>query len=60
MQATYARSISSAAAISGLNSLLCYNRCLWATAELQDSRLRGPSFQLGNQKFLDGRWMDGR
>ena len=29
-------------------------RFLWATAELQDSRLRGPSFQMGNFLFLPG------
>ena len=27
-------------------------RCLWVTAELQDSRLRGLSFQMGTAKFL--------
>ena len=61
MQATYGRSIWSAAAISGFDlpaGFICYIltclRCLWATAELQDSRLRGPSFQFGNNKFLPG------
>ena len=29
-------------------------RCLWATAELQDSWLRGLSFQMGNFCFLPG------
>ena len=61
MQATYGRSIWSAAAISGFDlpaGFICYiltcliNRCLWATAELQDTRLRGPSFQMGNFQFL--------
>ena len=59
MLATYARSIWSAAAISGFDlpaGFICYiltcliNRCLWATAELQDS-WRGPSFQMGMPNF---------
>ena len=32
--------------------ILACLRCLWATAELQDSWLRGPSFQMGNFCFL--------
>ena len=61
MEATYGRSIWSAASISGFDlpaGFICYIltclRCLWATAELQDSRLRGPSFQMGNFQFLPG------
>ena len=61
MQATYGRSIWSAAAISGFDlpaGFICYIptclRCLWATAELQDFRFRGPSFQMGNFQFLPG------
>ena len=61
MQATYDWSISSAPAIWVFyvpNGFICYIvaclRCLWATAELQDSRLRGLSFQMGNFCFLPG------
>ena len=61
MEATYGRSIWSTAAFNGFdlpNVSICYIltwlRCLWATAELQNSWLCGPSFQLGNPKFLPG------
>ena len=39
--------------------ILACLRCLWATAELQNSWLRGPSFQMGNFCFLPGtrRWL---
>ena len=54
MQATYGRSIWSAPAIWCFDLpavFICYIvarlRCLWATAELQDNRLRGLSFQMG-------------
>ena len=59
MKATYGWSISSAPAIWCFYvpaGFICYIvaclRCLWATAELQDSWLRGPSFQMGNFCFL--------
>ena len=61
MLATYGRSIWSGSAIKGFDVLagfICYIltclRCLWARAELQDSQLRGPSFQMGNFQFLPG------
>ena len=71
MKANYPRSVWSAVANIGFdlpavlicNFSLCL-RCLWATAELQDSRLRGTSFQMGDFKFLPGtgpdvRWRTG-
>ena len=61
MQASYGWSISSAPAIRFFYvpaGFICYIvacfRCLWATAELQDSCLRGLSFQMGNFCFLPG------
>ena len=61
MQANYGWSPSSAPAIccfyvpAGFicNIVACL-RCLWATAELQGSWLRGLSFQMGNFCFLPG------
>ena len=61
MKATYDLSISSAPAIESFYvpaGFICYIlaclRCLWATVELQDSWLRGLSFQMGNFCFLPG------
>ena len=61
MKAAYGWSISSAPAISCfyvpagfMFYIVACLRCLWATAELQDSWLRGPSFQMGNFCFLPG------
>ena len=61
MQVHYSRSIWSASDISafdlpaGFHLLhIIMSQCLWATAELQDSRLPGPSFQLWNPEFLPG------
>ena len=61
VKAIYGWSISSAPAIWSFYvpaGFICYIvaclRCLWATAEIQDSWLRGTSFQMGNFCFLPG------
>ena len=63
MKATYGWSISSTPAIwyfyvptVFIRHIVAFPRCLWATAELQDSWLRGLSFQMGNFYFLLGTW----